>query len=44
MKPGMCITIEPGIYFRDFLLDGELDKGKLDIDLKYLNRDLIREY
>jgi Xaa-Pro aminopeptidase len=40
----MCITIEPGCYFRDFLLDGELDKNKLNIDLKYLNRDLIREY
>lgn len=26
MKPGMCITIEPGCYFRDFLLQGELSK------------------
>jgi len=24
--PGMCITIEPGCYFRDFLLNGELPK------------------
>ena len=38
------MTIEPGCYFRDFLLDGELDKNKLNIDLKYLNRDKIREY
>ena len=40
----MCITIEPGIYFRDFLLDGELPKEMLDIDLKYINRDKVREY
>jgi len=44
MKEGMCMTIEPGCYFRDFLLDGELDKEKLNINLKYLNRDVIREY
>jgi Xaa-Pro dipeptidase len=44
MKTGMCMTIEPGCYFRDFLLDGELDPKELNIDLKYLNRDLIREY
>lgn len=40
----MCMTIEPGCYFRDFLLDGELDKDKLNIELKYLNRDKIKEY
>ena len=44
MKAGMCMTIEPGCYFRDFLLDGQLDKDKLNIDLKYLNREKIREY
>lgn len=45
MKAGMCMTIEPGIYFRDFLLDGELDpKYQINIDLKYLNREKIREY
>jgi len=44
MKAGMCMTIEPGCYFRDFLLDGELDKDKLNIELKYLNRDKIKEY
>jgi Xaa-Pro dipeptidase len=37
MKKGMCITIEPGCYFRDFILNGELPKDKLNIDLKYLN-------
>lgn len=42
MKAGMCMTIEPGCYFRDFLLKGELDS--LDINLKYLNLDLIKEY
>merc|ERR1740123_2327266 len=44
MIPGMCITIEPGLYFRDFLLNGELPKDRLDVDLKYLNLDKIREY
>lgn len=44
MKAGLCMTIEPGCYFRDFLLDGQFDKAKLNLDLKYLNRDLIREY
>jgi len=44
MKVGMCVTIEPGCYFRDFLLDGLLDKNKLNIDLKYLNRAKISEY
>lgn len=44
MKKGMCMTIEPGCYFRDFLLHGELDKEKLNIDLKYLNLDKIKEY
>ena len=44
LKAGMCITIEPGCYFRDFLLNGEFDKSKLDIDLKYINLDKVREY
>ena len=44
LKAGMCLTIEPGCYFRDYLLDGEFDKAKLKVDLKYLNRDAIREY
>ena len=44
LKKGMCITIEPGCYFRDFLLDGELDKERLNIDLKYINREKVREY
>ena len=44
MKKGMCMTIEPGCYFRDFLLDGNLGKEQLNIDLKYLNREKIREY
>jgi hypothetical protein len=44
LEENMVITIEPGIYFRDFLLNGELPKEQLDIDLKYLNMDKIREY
>jgi Xaa-Pro dipeptidase len=44
LAENMVITIEPGIYFRDFLLNGELPREQLDIDLKYLNLDKIREY
>jgi len=44
MKPGMCVTIEPGCYFRDFLLKGELPKDQLDIDLSYINLEKIKEY
>ena len=43
MEVGTCITIEPGIYFRDFLLKGEFGDN-LSIDLKYLNMDKIKEY
>ena len=38
LKAGMCITIEPGIYFRDFLLNGELESS---IDLSCLNLSKI---
>ena len=44
MEKGMCITIEPGIYFRTFLLNGKVDKSFYDFDLSYLNMDKIREY
>lgn len=44
MEVGMCITIEPGCYFRDFLLNGEIPKDYYDFDLTYLNLDKIREY
>ena len=40
----MCMTIEPGCYFRNFLLEGDMDKARVNIDLKYLNLDKIREY
>lgn len=43
MEKGIVITVEPGLYFRDFLLDGDFGDA-LDIDLKYLNREKIREY
>jgi Xaa-Pro dipeptidase len=44
MQKDMCITIEPGIYFRPFLFNGELDKSYHDFDLSVLNVDKIREY
>ena len=43
MEKNIIITVEPGLYFRDFLLDGDFGDN-LAIDLKYLNRDKIREY
>jgi Xaa-Pro dipeptidase len=56
MKPGLknlrtartlvantFITVEPGCYFRDFLLNGDFGDD-LNIDLKYLNLDKIKEY
>ena len=40
----MCMTIEPGCYFRDFLIDGEFDRDSLKLELKYINRDKVTEY
>ncbi len=45
MEENIVITVEPGIYFRDFLLDGDFGADLAVGDIKkYLNRDLIREY
>jgi Xaa-Pro dipeptidase len=40
----MCITIEPGCYFRTFLLNGEVSKEFYEFDLSYLCLDKINEY
>lgn len=40
----VILTIEPGCYFRDFLLDGEMPKDFYDFDLSFINREKIREY
>ena len=44
LEPNTIITIEPGCYFRDFLLHGELSKEFYDFDLSYLNLEKIKEY
>ena len=44
MEVGNMITIEPGCYFRDFLLDGEIPADFYEFDLSYLNRERIREF
>ena len=44
VEKNQVITIEPGCYFRDFLLDGEVPEEFFNFDLSYLNRDKIREY
>ena len=44
IEAGIVITIEPGIYFRDFLLDGDVPPEFYEFDLSYLNREKIREY
>lgn len=44
IEVGVVLTIEPGCYFRDFLLDGEIPKEFYEFDLSFLNRNKIREY
>lgn len=44
LESGMCITLEPGCYFIDFLLEGQFDRNSFKLDLKYLNLPKIREY
>ena len=44
MEAGNCITIEPGCYFRKFLLTGKIPKNFYEFDLSYLNLEKIEEY
>lgn len=44
IEEGLCITIEPGCYFRDFLLDGDVPKDFYDFDLSFLNLEVIKEF
>lgn len=44
IEENLILTIEPGCYFRDFLLDGDVPKEFYEFDLSHLNREKIREY
>ena len=44
MEEGMVVTIEPGCYFRDFLLEGSLPSSFYEFDLSCLDLEKIREY
>jgi Xaa-Pro dipeptidase len=45
LEANTFITVEPGFYFRDFLLDGEFGADLAVADpKKYLNRAVISEY
>jgi Xaa-Pro dipeptidase len=41
LEPGMLITVEPGIYFIDFVLEKAF---KDPIQSKYVNEDVVRQY
>jgi Xaa-Pro dipeptidase len=41
MQPGICITVEPGIYFIDYQLDNALTNPELS---KYIVKEKINEY
>ena len=44
MEAGNMITIEPGCYFREFLLTGQIPEDFYKFDLSYVNMDKIKEY
>lgn len=41
LQPGMVVTIEPGIYFNDFLLKRFLQDSK---HTKFINKDVLKRY
>lgn len=41
LEEGICITVEPGVYFIDFMIEKAL---KDEVLSKYLNKEKIEEY
>jgi len=41
---GVILTIEPGCYFVNFLLDGDVPKAFYEFDLSHVNREKVKEY
>lgn len=41
LEEGMCITVEPGLYFIDFIIEKSLSDPAI---AKYLNKEKIDEY
>lgn len=41
LKPGFVVTVEPGVYFCDFLIDPVLNDP---ITGKYINKEMLNKY
>jgi Xaa-Pro dipeptidase len=44
IEEGVILTIEPGCYFVNFLLDGDVPKQFYEFDLSHVNREKVKEY
>ena len=41
LRPGMVITVEPGIYFNDFALDRALESPEQAV---FINKDMLKRF